>query len=199
MPFYPRYPCVTGGRYPVGSCLTRWSGSPACQIFYPADASADNQETSGTFFRPEVVENIAKNRLKGWVPAGLLKFLSRSGPYHQDAPVETGHGRFPVIIFSHGLFGTLDMYKTLCGGLAASGFVVVALEHEDHTAMYSVDEAGNSVEYRGAPKGFQYSRDNVIEFRKPYIAKRLDEMKKTMQAMTDKATGLDNPTLLRAS
>lgn len=195
---YPRHSSVTGGRYPVGNCFTRWSGCPACQIFYPAAASASSSPPSGMFFRPQLIENLANNYLKGWISPRMLMFLASNGLHHQDAPVESDHGKFPVIIFSHGLFGTLDMYKTICGGLAASGYIVIALEHEDGSAMYSVDESGNRVTYKGPPKGFQYARDTVPEFRKPYLAKRVDEMKKTIQAMGDKAAGLQNCALVES-
>jgi platelet-activating factor acetylhydrolase len=195
---YPRHAIVTDSHYPVGSCFVRWDGCPACQIFYPAEASACNGKTSSAFFRRELVQNIAKDYLKGWIPACMLNFLSSRGPYHQDAPLDASHGNFPVIIFSHGIWGTLDMYKTVCGGLAASGFIVVALEHEDASALFAVTASGKAIRYSGAPKDFQYGRDNVIEFRKPYLAKRVDEIKNVMRAMSNKAAPCDSVSLVES-
>jgi len=60
------------------------------------------------------------------------------------------------------------------------------------------DESGNRVMYKGPPQGFQYSRDNVVEFRKPYLAKRVDEMKKTVQAINDNAAGFRNSALVES-
>ncbi|KAL2916202.1 hypothetical protein HK105_204293 [Polyrhizophydium stewartii] len=39
--------------------------------------------------------------------------------------------RLPVVVFSHGLAGMRTTYSTLCGCLAAKGFVVIAPEHGD--------------------------------------------------------------------
>ncbi|KAI8927310.1 platelet-activating factor acetylhydrolase, isoform II-domain-containing protein [Entophlyctis helioformis] len=40
-------------------------------------------------------------------------------------------GKLPVIFFSHGLAGMRTTYSTICGCLAAKGFIVVAVEHGD--------------------------------------------------------------------
>jgi dienelactone hydrolase len=53
------------------------------------------------------------------------------GPARRDAPVATG--RFPVVLFSHGLNGRPDDYRELLARWTAAGFVVVAPAYP-HTA-----------------------------------------------------------------
>lgn len=193
---YPRFPLLRAERYQVGACLTRWDGCPCCQIYYPADASkGSSRSSSGTWFRPQLIERLTQfsTYLRPW----MLRFLQCRPPHNQNAVVKTHEGGFPVIIFSHGLFGTLDMYKTLCGGLAASGFIVVALEHEDGSAMFAETQDGKDVPRQTAPKGFEYKRDNVIEFRSTFLAKRMDEVKNVLHALSNKSTASLNDSLVQ--
>eukprot|EP00208_Stichococcus_sp_RCC1054_P001407 CAMPEP_0206139326 /NCGR_PEP_ID=MMETSP1473-20131121/5532_1 /ASSEMBLY_ACC=CAM_ASM_001109 /TAXON_ID=1461547 /ORGANISM="Stichococcus sp, Strain RCC1054" /LENGTH=591 /DNA_ID=CAMNT_0053533067 /DNA_START=242 /DNA_END=2017 /DNA_ORIENTATION=- len=46
----------------------------------------------------------------------------------------TRQGRYPVLVFSHGLGGTRGTYSVLCAELASQGHVVMAVEHADGTA-----------------------------------------------------------------
>ncbi|KAJ3811717.1 platelet-activating factor acetylhydrolase [Lentinula aff. lateritia] len=57
-------------------------------------------------------------------------------PVYEDAPLlypsEEG-AKWPLVIFSHGLGGSPTTYSQLCVRLAASGKIVVAMEHRDGT------------------------------------------------------------------
>lgn len=141
-----------------------------------------------------MIERLTEGR---YVRPWMLRFLQCSPPHIQNAPVKSHEAGFPVIIFSHGLFGTLDMYKTLCGGLAARGFIVVALEHEDGSAMFAETQDGENVPRQTAPKGFEYQRDNVIEFRSAFLAKRMDEVKKVMNALASKSMATLNGSIVK--
>mmetsp|Transcript_332 Transcript_332/g.1144 ORF Transcript_332/g.1144 Transcript_332/m.1144 type:complete len:439 (-) Transcript_332:255-1571(-) len=46
-------------------------------------------------------------------------------------------GKWPVVFFSHGLFGTRSMYSAYCTELASQGYVVFAPEHMDGSALYA--------------------------------------------------------------
>ena len=63
-----------------------------------------------------------------------------------DAPVVAGPR--PLVVFSHGRSGLRTSYVMLCEGLAARGFVVVALDHPGDTLLdwmtgTAVDDATN--------------------------------------------------------
>src|SRR5262245_55415368 len=47
----------------------------------------------------------------------------------QDAPMASGSEKYPLVIFSHGLGMPRSLYTTYVRALAASGYVVVAIDH----------------------------------------------------------------------
>ena len=81
-------------------------------------------------------------------------------PAAQDAqllpPPADIKGRWPVMVFSHGLGGTKTAYSHLIGSLASHGLVVVAPEHRDGSApisfVHSTDgHPAKAVDYRALP------------------------------------------------
>lgn len=90
--------------------------------------------------------------------------------------------KFPLIIFSHGLSGTIEGYTQLCSQLASLGCVVVAPEHADSSASYSskVMEDGSIQEiwYQApTPDSVEpYSREKMVRFRGPHAEIRVDEL-----------------------
>ena len=75
-----------------------------------------------------------------WVP--FLRLIQYTTiPAARDAqllepPPRTG-GRWPVLVFSHGLGGSRNAYSHICGSLASHGIVVVAPDHRDGSAPIS--------------------------------------------------------------
>ena len=83
-------------------------------------------------------------------------------------------GRWPVMIFSHGLGGTKNAYSHLAGSLASHGMVVVAPEHRDGSAPISYINSTDgsppkAVDYRALPHKpspeVNESRDKQLEIR----------------------------------
>lgn len=156
------------------------------QMFYPADAKGGG----APFMRPEVVQNVLKAYTQNKLPGFMAWFLSkRTGICHPGVPLaadaESPSGKFPVILFTHGLFGTLDLYTTICASLAAAGYVVVAPEHEDGSALYACSENKDAglIAYKGPPKGMPYERESVVEFRQPFLRKRVAELQTVLRGV----------------
>jgi dienelactone hydrolase len=148
-------------------------------------------ETSNQF-RREVIQSLsAFTRL----PPLLFRWLSEHSPYHENAPVKTDFdtashkGKLPLVLFSHGLSGTLDMYSVLCASLAAEGYIVAALEHEDGSALFAQTASGHVVPPRRPPKGFSYTRGNCSAFRKPFLDMRVEEIRQVWQKLKSLGPG----------
>jgi platelet-activating factor acetylhydrolase len=63
---------------------------------------------------------------------GILSYITI--PVLKNAPIlppNTKSGRWPVMIFSHGLGGSRNAYSNLVGAIASHGVIVIAPEHRD--------------------------------------------------------------------
>jgi platelet-activating factor acetylhydrolase len=70
-------------------------------------------------------------------------------PVHRNAailPAPTATGRWPVVVFSHGLGGSRNAYSHICGSLASHGIVVMAADHRDSSAPISYIRATDKTE-----------------------------------------------------
>ncbi|KAG8956738.1 hypothetical protein FRC04_000216 [Tulasnella sp. 424] len=48
-------------------------------------------------------------------------------------------GKWPLVVFSHGLGGTRNTYSQFCSNLASEGYVVLSLEHRDRSGPAFID------------------------------------------------------------
>ncbi|KAJ3722398.1 platelet-activating factor acetylhydrolase, isoform II-domain-containing protein [Lentinula raphanica] len=82
-------------------------------------------------------------------------------PVYQDAPLQRPSeegAKWPLVIFSHGLGGSPTTYSQLCTRLAASGKVVIAMEHRDGTMPSCI------VPYKGSQKPLFYVRESDVSW-----------------------------------
>jgi dienelactone hydrolase len=102
----------------VAGVTTFQMGDTLVDVWYPADKGA------------EVGKPKVKYELSDWlppafkakVPAGTAVFTTNA---YRDLPV-SGHGPFPLVLFSHGFAGYRDQSTFLTTHLATWGFVVAA-------------------------------------------------------------------------
>ena len=89
----------------------------------------------------------------------------------------------PVVIFSHGLAGTRNMYAALCTSLASQGFLVAALEHRDGSASCAskIDDVG------GVKHEPYVHTDGNFAWRLEQIGKRVAELDAAVAALSNDA------------
>ncbi|CAJ1965255.1 unnamed protein product [Cylindrotheca closterium] len=174
---YPGFSKSLLGPYEnVGVIQGRIPSSAACQVFYPAAADSTSNK-SLPYFRPRAVQGLAE--YSGMDP-NLFQFLSwKRHPCQVHAPPAVGE--FPVVLFSHGLGGCLEMYTDICQQVASSGMIVVALEHEDGSGCFAETADGQEIRYKSPSSKEPYSRNKVVNFRKDFLEHRAREVTRTME------------------
>lgn len=121
----------------------------AFTAYYPADTSSATQKGLDWLLRPASVSLKGFSAFAGmssWLlwPIIYLFGIFVKIPVYTNAPLlRPAYGRsnsettsppqWPVVIFSHGLGGSRTAYSHFCSRLAASGKVVLAIEHRDGT------------------------------------------------------------------
>ncbi|KJA29853.1 hypothetical protein HYPSUDRAFT_127126 [Hypholoma sublateritium FD-334 SS-4] len=114
----------------------------AFTAYYPAEVDASSKNGIPWFIRP------IRDTLNGFSTfIGISKWLLwpvlyifaafLKIPAYPNAPllIPKETLQWPLVIFSHGLGGSRTAYSQFCSGLAASGKVVLALEHRDGTGI----------------------------------------------------------------
>jgi pimeloyl-ACP methyl ester carboxylesterase len=188
---YPSFDAGLPGPHKVGAIQTRIPGATACQIHYPTEEEDSSSSSKGLFtpyFRPKAIEGLADYSR---TPAKILDFLSkRQHPCRIDA-APIADKRFPIVVFSHGLGGCMEMYTELCQQIASYGFWVVAMEHEDGSGCYAENRKGDPIYYE-RPDDSPYSRKKIVNFRRPFLQQRVEETNKVLEHIF-KTTKDDDP------
>jgi platelet-activating factor acetylhydrolase len=178
------------GTYRVGAIQTRFPNSIACQIHYPADTTvASSQSTKAPYFRPKAVDGVA---MYSRTPAYVLQFLAyQRHPCLVNAePLQKEKG-FPIVLFSHGLGGSMEMYTQLCHQIASHGYLVVAMEHEDGSGAFAETPMGEPIPYK-SPDDTPYSRQKVWDFRRPFLQQRVQETTAVLDILLNQDTSLES-------
>lgn len=133
------------------------------RIFYPCEPDAKCKKSVNWLPAPQRGYVSAYTRFLGagsrladvisYFP-GILSYITI--PVLKNAPLlppNTHSGRWPVMIFSHGLGGSRNAYSNLVGAIASHGVIVIAPEHRDGscpiTYIRDVPSENSTSEKRG--------------------------------------------------
>ncbi|KAI9689968.1 MAG: hypothetical protein M1822_009850 [Bathelium mastoideum] len=156
--------------FPVSELESTHSGpdpdiaTVAFRVFYPCETDTKRRKPVRWLPDPQRPFFSAYARFLG-AGAALADAISYMTPHlyyitipvQRNAPVlkpNTTSGRWPVVVFSHGLGGSRNAYSHLLGSLASHGMVVIATEHRDGSAPISFIHATNTT----GPKTARYRR-----------------------------------------
>ncbi|CAK7275114.1 hypothetical protein SEPCBS57363_006512 [Sporothrix epigloea] len=116
------------------------------RIFYPTAPDAQGKRISW-LPTPQRSHVSGYTQFLGIGPilAGFVSFLPRhlnytSIPALKNAPLlapNTASGRWPTMVFSHGLGGSRNAYSHMVGSVASHGVVVICPEHRDGSSVIS--------------------------------------------------------------
>ena len=256
---YPKFPISDYATYQVASlkgCRIKGKENDQFtvqfQVYYPCVVSSTtnnvNELPSLNYMRPNAVEGfcrsfgntcllrlgldaVMKNKLATHLIDGLEDSVSvLLRPEVSGKDEKTLEKKWPTVIFSHGLFGSMELYSIICREIASYGFVVVAPEHEDGSASYAEkaashelnsdmnrksnqihvtidNEAARTSEGRDEyfqshvipyqngldQKGLVYrEKESVVNFRRPFLRKRCEELRYLITALAQLASDQDN-------
>ena len=124
----PRLPALTGSFEHVGVRLSTCGGARV-KVFYPAAAPSDDAAPYCTDGR-QTSDGMAG--LVGFRQTGLSFLLAHlagaaSGTWLDSPPAEPSGKPPPILVYSHGFGGNMDMASYLMRSFAAHGIVVAAV------------------------------------------------------------------------
>ena len=120
-------PYAKPGAYAVGYTTLHLAGGRRVVVWYPANPATTTGHTHETID----IGGLLSPALQAKIPASD-RVLYPANAY-QDAPASTTPGRYPLVVFSHGLAGYPEQSVTLTTHLASWGFVVAAPDHVDRS------------------------------------------------------------------
>jgi len=144
----PRMPRLEGPFSSVGARVVEVSDGSRAKIFYPAapgDCFKDAPYCTDGRKTSDGMAGLVGFRQLG--QSFLLAHLAtaKSGCL-QDAPPINGE-KMPLLVYSHGFGGNMDMATYLMRQIASFGIVVAALEHRDGTASNTVLADGSELPF----------------------------------------------------
>lgn len=151
---YPRAPQLEPAleAFAVGERSLR-VGPSRCRarLWYPCDKGACDGLRS-PYLTDGRSTSLGMAELVGFDKLGVAFLLDHLADGFLDSyagatPAERPPEGFPLLVYSHGFGGNMDMAAHFLRGLASSGAVVVALEHTDGTSSRTVAPDGNALSF----------------------------------------------------
>ena len=143
------------------------------QIWYPAIIADVNAKPAPYLDHPsEQIEAIAE-QLE--IPSYLLTNIKNiSTNSYFNAPIISGQGAFPMLMFSHGLGGMKNQNSIQIEALVHQGYIIVAPDHA-YDANITVFNDGTIADFRSGSERI-VTEDQFWEYRLPQLQKRTDDI-----------------------
>jgi platelet-activating factor acetylhydrolase len=178
----------------------------ACRVFYPAEKEKSHTRPIYWIQDPQRGIVTAYGQFLGARPALANIFsLFPQILYYIKIPVirnakllqpPTQSGKWPVMVFSHGLGSTRNTCSHICGSLASYGMVVYAMDHRDGSAPIQYIRATDKTPARQADyRSISHApSDEVYNARDEQLKVRLSElsMLHEMLLRTDRGEEVNN-------
>ncbi|PPQ64631.1 hypothetical protein CVT24_008368 [Panaeolus cyanescens] len=148
----------------------------AFTAYYPADVNKNSKKGVPWFIRPlkESLQGFAAYLgIRTWLLWPVIYFFGAflKIPAYPNAPLLDPHKagdefgdvpeQWPLVIFSHGLAGGRTVYSQYCSRLAASGRIVLAVEHRDGSGTACMPRSWNQ-QGRSEPRTVLYIKEADI-------------------------------------
>lgn len=143
------------------------------KLFYPCQVGANTMKPTASYCTDGRATSDGMAGLVGFKQLGLSFLLAHladaeSGCYEHASQLATINNRkAPLLIYSHGYGGNMDMATYFLRAIASQGIVVAALEHTDGTASSTVLSDGKRLDFDpslySAREGLQRRADELLE------------------------------------
>jgi len=156
----PQMPKLDRDTSSIGSTVTRIPSGARVRLFYPTSSSKNEKGETGMLVAPYCTDGRQTSDgmagLVGFRQLGLSFLLAHlataSSGCIQDAPTisispsskekEEQEEGLPLLIYSHGYGGNMDMATYFFRTMASKGIIIAAVEHTDGTASSTVLKNG---------------------------------------------------------
>ena len=145
----PRMPALTGPYESIGVQIVEVPGCCRAKVFYPCEPVVGLEEAPYCTDGRQSSDSMAG--LVGFKQLGLSFLLAHladawSGCLKDAPPISQGTA-LPLLVYSHGFGGNMDMGSYLMREIASQGVVVAALEHRDGTASFTRAADGSEMPF----------------------------------------------------
>ncbi|TMW54943.1 hypothetical protein Poli38472_011287 [Pythium oligandrum] len=194
------------GVYRTIGCHTGRYGGVECRIFYPSSKEPSPLGAKGRVPYLYHGEHLAKGlNVFSKVPVWFFNnFRNAYLAAIEDAPLATPEKEegWPLVIFSHGLAGSLELYSVVNQQVASEGNIVVVVNHCDGSASVARPD-DNRVEYyqRITPEVMRNENGEGFRFRNNQLRHRVQEIRRVLNVVSECAREEDttgHPVLSRA-
>lgn len=136
---------------------------------------------------------VDENRVETFTETGEKRALTIRVWYPEKA-----EGKYPLVVFSHGAFGTIDSNISACMDLASNGYVVVSIAHPCHAA-YVEDVNGKvtiaNLDFVNSIYAANAANDESASYTlsRPWMKLRVDDENFVLDTLLEKAAGAEAP------